>query len=112
MSQLHQSAEAHEQSHHVISVRSYMIIYWLLLALLAATVFASDLPISSAWHLTVAMTIAVIKAVLIVLFFMHVYYSAPLTWLTAVGSLLWVALLIGFLLADYWSRGWLNILGK
>lgn len=112
MSELHQSAEAHEQSHHIISVRMYMIIYWVLLVLLAATVFASDLPISSASHLALAMTIAVIKGALIVLFFMHVYYSAPLTWVTAVGSLLWVALLIGFLLADYGSRNWLNILGK
>ena len=112
MSHSHQSSQAHAEAHHVISVRTYMLIYWVLLALLAATVFASDMPFSSPMHLAVAMTIAVIKAVLIVLFFMHVYYSAPLTWITAVGSLLWVALLIGFLLADYWSRDWLNILGK
>lgn len=111
MTQLHQSSEAHEQSHHIISVRTYVMIYWILMALLAATVFASDLPLGSA-HLLVAMTIALIKAVLIVLFFMHVYYSAPLTWITAAGSFLWVGLLLGFLMSDYWSRGFLHILGK
>lgn len=112
MSELHQSPEAHEQIHHVISLKTYMAIYAALLVLLVATVLASELPISRSAHFFVAMTIAVVKAVLIMLFFMHVYYSAPLIWVTAVGSLVWVALLIGFLLADSWSRDWLNILGK
>jgi cytochrome c oxidase subunit 4 len=112
MSELRQTHEAHEQSHHVISQKTYWTIYVALLVLLVATVLASELPISRNAHLFVAMTIAVVKAVLIMLFFMHVYYSAPLTWITATGSLLWVALLLGFLLADYWSRDWLNILGK
>lgn len=111
MTQLHQSSEAHEQSHHIIEVGTYKLIYWLLMALLVATVLASELP-DSFPHLLIAMTIALIKAILIVLFFMHVYYSAPLTWVTAVGSFLWVGLLLGFLLSDYFSRGWLNILGK
>ncbi|OJW20968.1 MAG: hypothetical protein BGO49_29885 [Planctomycetales bacterium 71-10] len=111
MSELHQSSEAHEQSHHVIAVKTYVMIYWVLMALLLATVLASDMPLGGA-HLLVAMTIALIKAILIVLFFMHVYYSAPLTWVTAVGSFLWVGLLLGFLLSDYFTRGWLHILGK
>ncbi|WP_165250327.1 cytochrome C oxidase subunit IV family protein [Paludisphaera soli] len=112
-SQLHQSAEAHEQSHHVIAVKTYLMIYLALMLLLALTVGAYFLDMGSHQiNLAVAMTIAVVKAVLIVLFFMHVYYSAPLTWITAVGSLLWVGLLLAFLLADYFSRGWLDILGK
>jgi len=78
-----------------------------------ATVWASSLPLGRSGHLIVAMTIAMIKAVLIVLFFMHVYHSAPLTWIIAGGSLLWVTLLLSFLTADYISRGWFhNILGK
>lgn len=112
MTQLHQSHMAHEETHHVISVRTYQIIYAALMVLLVATVLASELPISRNAHLLVAMSISFAKTVLIVLFFMHVYYSAPLTWVTAVGSSLWVGLLLFFLLADYWSRGWLDILGK
>lgn len=111
MSELQQTSEAHEHSHHIIAVKTYVMIYWILMAFLLATVLASDLP-DGFPHLLIAMTIALIKAVLIVLFFMHVYYSAPLTWITAIGSFLWVGLLLGFLLSDYWSRNWLNILGK
>jgi cytochrome c oxidase subunit 4 len=98
-------------THHIIPVRTYLIIYFALLAFLVATVGASFLP-ESAPHLLIAMTIATIKAVLIVLFFMHVYYSSRLTWVVAGASFLWLALLLIFLLADYLSRGWLNIPGK
>jgi len=112
LSELSQSTEAHAHSHHVIAVRTYVIIYVVLMLLLVATVAASSLPLGSGAHLFVAMTIAAIKAVLIVLFFMHVYYSAPLTWVIAGGSLVWLGLLLVFLLADYISRGWLQILGK
>ena len=111
--QLTQSKEAHHQSHHITPVKTYMIIFILLGLFLLATVWASYLPLGRSGHLLVAMTIAMIKAVLIVLFFMHVYYSAPLTWVISAGSLLWVGLMLAFLTADYMSRGWLhNILGK
>ena len=97
--------------HHIISVRTYVIIYVALMLFLAATVGASFLPLGRA-HLPVAMTIATIKAVLIVLFFMHVYYSSRLTWVVSVASFLWLGLLLAFLIADYFSRGWLDIPGK
>jgi cytochrome c oxidase subunit 4 len=98
-------------THHITSVRTYFLIYLTLLALLIATAGASLLP-ATAPHLLIAMTIAVVKAVLIVLFFMHVYYSSRLTWVVSVASFLWMALLFAFLLADYYSRGWLDIPGK
>ncbi|WP_206107852.1 cytochrome C oxidase subunit IV family protein [Paludisphaera rhizosphaerae] len=110
---LGQSKTAHHITHHITPVKTYRIIFILLGLLLFATVLASELPLSRSGHLIVAMTIAMIKAVLIVLFFMHVYYSAPLTWVIAAGSFLWVGLLLAFLTSDYISRGWLhNILGK
>jgi len=111
--ELHQTSHSHQQEHHVIAVGTYFKIYMVLMALLALTVGAYYMDMGShGINLVVAMTIAVVKAVLIVLFFMHVYYSAPLTWVTAAGSLLWVGLLLAFLLADYISRGFLSILGK
>lgn len=98
-------------THHIISVRTYFIVYVALMLLLVATVGAAGLPLGSL-HLPVAMTIAVIKAVLIVLIFMHVYYSSSLVKISSVSSLLWVALLLSFLLADYFARGWLGVPGK
>jgi cytochrome c oxidase subunit 4 len=98
-------------THHIISVRTYLTIYLALMVFLVLTVGASFLPLGAA-HVPVAMTIAFIKAVLIVLFFMHVYYSSKLTWIVSVAALLWLGLLLAFVLADYYSRGWLDIPGK
>ena len=53
----------------------------------------------------VALGIAVTKAMLVILFFMHVRYSTRLTALTAIGGFLWLAILIGLTLADYVGRG-------
>ena len=55
---------------HVASVRTNIVIFVLLLVLLLATVGAAYLPLGPL-HFPIAMTIAAIKAVLIVLFFMH-----------------------------------------
>ena len=63
-------------------------------------------------HFPIAMTIAAAKAVLIVLFFMHVYYSHHLTSIVSVASFLWLGILLAFTLSDYLSRGWLDIPGK
>jgi len=52
-----------------------------------------------------ALGIAVTKAVLVILFFMHVRTSTRLTALTAVGGFLWLAILIGITMIDYVGRG-------
>ncbi len=54
----------------------------------------------------VAMAIAVTKAVLVVLFFMHVRYSTRLTKLVVVSAFMWLALLLGVTMIDYLTRGW------
>lgn len=96
---------------HIITVRTYLIVYAALIVLLFATVGGAMLPLG-ALHLPVAMTIAVIKAVMIVLIFMHVYYSSALTKIVSIAALFWAALLLAITLADYFSRGWLDIPGK
>ncbi len=63
-------------------------------------------------HFPVAMTIAAIKAVLIVLFFMHRLHSHRLDAVICLASLLWLAIMIALTLSDYHSRGWLDIPGK
>jgi cytochrome c oxidase subunit 4 len=54
----------------------------------------------------VALLIACIKAVLVVLFFMHVKYSSKLTKLTVFCGLFTFLALIGMTLSDYFSRAW------
>ena len=98
-------------SGHVIPVRTNFAIFIALLVLLFATVGAAYLPLGPL-HLPLAVTIAAAKAVLIGLFFMHLYYRHHLTWIVAMASWLWLSILLALTLSDYLARGWLNIPGK
>jgi cytochrome c oxidase subunit 4 len=81
------------------------------MALLALTVGAALIDLGP-FQFAVSMAIAVAKAVLIILFFMHVRYSSRLTWIFSGASFLWLMVLIGITVSDYLTRGWLNIPGK
>jgi cytochrome c oxidase subunit 4 len=50
----------------------------------------------------------VVKAVLILLYFMHVRFSSKLVWIFAVAGFVWLAILIGLTLNDYITRSWLT----
>ena len=66
-------------------------------------------------HFLIAMALATVKAVLIVLYFMHVKYSHRLTAIICAASFLWLGIMIALTLTDYLSRspgGWLDIPGK
>ena len=52
-----------------------------------------------------ALAIAVFKATLVVLFFMHVKYSTRLTWAVVVGSVFWLGILLVLTMSDYLTRG-------
>jgi cytochrome c oxidase subunit 4 len=83
--------------------------YWLtfaaLVALTALTVGASRLPIAEPWHTLIALTIAAAKGTLIGIFFMHLLHGPRLNWLVALGTLLWLTILIGLTMNDYLMRG-------
>jgi len=96
---------------HIASIRTNILVFIALLALLLATVGAAYLPMGEL-HFPVAMAIAAAKAVLIVLFFMHALHSHRLTLVICVASLLWLSIMLALTLADYHSRGWVDIPGK
>jgi cytochrome c oxidase subunit IV len=98
-------------SQHIMPVRTNVLVFLILNVLLFATVGAAYLPLGPL-HFPVAMTIAVAKAVLIVLFFMHLLYSHRLMMVVSVAGFLWLGIMIALTLGDYWSRGWLNVPGK
>lgn len=98
--------------HHIASIRTNILVFIALLVLLFATVGAAYLPLGDL-QLPVALAIAVAKAVLIVLFFMHLLYSHRLTMVVCIASFLWLGIMLALTLSDYLSRGrWLNIPGK
>jgi cytochrome c oxidase subunit 4 len=59
----------------------------------------------------VALAIAVFKATLVTLYFMHIKYSRRLTQVVVAGGLLWLLILIGLTMSDYLTRGWFNVPG-
>lgn len=88
---------------HVIPPRIYVYIYLLLLALLVATVCVSFVHLG--WlNPVVAMSIAVVKALFIVLYFMHVRYSDKLTWIFVGGTFLWLFFLMSITMSDVIAR--------
>jgi cytochrome c oxidase subunit 4 len=61
------------------------------------------------WNTPVALAIAVTKALLVALIFMHLRYSPKLTAFVVIASVLWLAFLILITVSDYVSRAWLPI---
>ena len=96
---------------HILPVRTYLLTFAALVALLGAAMGAAYMPLGRL-HLTVTLLIAACKAVIIMLIFMHLKFSSRLTWVFALGAFVWLAILMTLTLGDYLSRGWLSIPGK
>jgi len=94
-------------SEHIVQPRIYIGIFLSLMVGTALTVLAAFYDFPGPLNAVVALTIAVIKATLVVLFFMHVRYSGRLVWLVIVAALLWLAIMFAITLSDYWTRTWL-----
>jgi cytochrome c oxidase subunit 4 len=97
--------EMEEASHHVVSPVIYIVVGSALLVLTGVTVWASFQEWGN-FNAVAALAIACFKAVIVVLFFMHVKYSSKLTKLTVFCGLFTFMALIGMTLMDYFSRAW------
>ncbi len=93
---------------HVTSRKIYFAVFAALLILTYVTIEVSRHDLGR-YNTIVALTIAVTKAVLVVLFFMHVRYSTRLTKLVVVGGFMWLALMIGLTLTDVLTRSWIPV---
>ncbi len=94
-------------SQHVVPTRTYYVIFGLLMLCTYLTVQAAFVDLG-AFNTVVALGIAGFKAVVVILFFMHVKYSPKLTWLVVFGGLLWLVILLALTFSDYLTRGWLT----
>jgi cytochrome c oxidase subunit 4 len=97
--------EMEEAAHHVVSPVIYVIVFISLLVFTGLTVGASYIEMGI-FNPIAAILIACIKAVIVVLFFMHVKYSSKLTKLTVFCGLFTFLALIGMTLSDYFTRAW------
>src|SRR5690606_11201146 len=92
------------ETHHIIEPVVYYRVFALLVLLFIATVAVAffDLSVMLNWppaNIVIALIIAVAKATVIVLYFMHVKYSSKLTQAFAMSALLWLLLLFTFAFA-------------
>lgn len=97
---------------HIVPKKTYFVIFGALMLLTALTVFAARVSFDNeAIGTVIALTIAVTKATLVVLYFMHVRYSPRLTWVVIASGFLWLAIMISLTLSDYLTRNWSQLPG-
>lgn len=93
--------------HHIVPVRVYLGIISILMVLTIITVWAAFMDFGFL-NTVIAVAIAVVKALLVVMFFMHLKYSARILWLYAGAGAVFFIIMLAFLLSDYASRDWLT----
>ena len=108
MSEFHDPANVvnpEHSEHHVVTPFTYLIVFGTLLLFTALTVVAAYLDLGIL-NPVVALGIASFKAVVVILFFMHVKYQSKLVKLTVSAGFFTFLVLITMTLSDYISRAW------
>jgi cytochrome c oxidase subunit 4 len=90
---------------HVVPVGTYLGIFLALIAMTGITTGVAYIDLGRA-NTVVALAIAVVKMLLVVLFFMHVKYSPGLTRLVIVAGFFWLAIMVAMTLSDELTRHW------
>ena len=84
---------------HVVSLKLLAAVFGALVFLTVVTVAASEINFGE-FNLIVALAIAVVKASLVVLFFMHLRWDKPFNSIVFIGCLIFVGLFISLALLD------------
>jgi cytochrome c oxidase subunit 4 len=104
-------------SEHAITPRTYLAVFAALVVLTAATVRIASYDLGepevafgvrAPLNTIAALAIALLKATLVVLYFMHVRHSPRLIWVVVGAAVVFLLILLGFPAIDYWSRDWLG----
>ena len=100
------SSNGQANGHHVMSVRFYFVIFLALIVGTILTVIVAKFDLGP-FNNIVMLTVACAKALLVVLYFMHVRWSSRLTMVVAASGFFWLLILFTITMADYMSRGWM-----
>ncbi len=96
---------------HIAPRSMYFSVFGALMVLTVLTVAVSRVNLG-ALNLPVALFIAVTKASLVVMYFMHVKYSPKLVKVTAGAGFLFLGILVFMTMIDYMSRNGLGVAGR
>ncbi|MCL4814481.1 MAG: cytochrome C oxidase subunit IV family protein [Vicinamibacteraceae bacterium] len=98
-------------SAHIASLRLYWTVFALLMVMTVLTVAVTFVDLGAA-NLYVALGIAIFKATIVVLYFMHARWSSRLTHVVILSGIVFLGILFSFTLADYFTRGYIGVAGK
>ncbi len=90
---------------HIAPRSMYFSVFGALMVLTVLTVAVSRVNLGTL-NLPVALLIAVTKALLVILFFMHVKFASRLTKIFVGAAFLWLGILFALTFADYLTRNW------
>jgi cytochrome c oxidase subunit 4 len=106
-----------KKEEHIVSPLIYIVVLIALMGLLVLTLIATFVDLDKLiagpnhqghayWNMAVALLIAILKALLIIMFFMHIKYSPRLTWPFAVAGFVWLGILLTLTMSDYTTRNY------
>jgi cytochrome c oxidase subunit IV len=95
-------------SEHIVSRKVYFVIFGALMVGTMLTVWVANIDLDNVMfhgaNTVIALTIAVIKATLVVLYFMHVRYSSRLIWVIVISGFFWIGIMFALTFSDYATR--------
>lgn len=92
---------------HVAPIKLYLTIFAALMVGTVVTVIVAFFDFGF-MNNVIMLGIACTKALLVLLFFMHVRWSSRLTWVVAGAGFFWLLILFTLTMSDYMSRGWIE----
>jgi len=92
---------------HVAPKSLYYTIFLALMVGTALTVAVAFVDLG-AMNNVVMLTVACVKALLVILFFMHVRWGSRLTWVIVASGFFWLLILFSVTMADFLTRGWIQ----
>jgi cytochrome c oxidase subunit 4 len=90
-------------SSHIVPRKIYVFIWASLMLLLLLTWGVAQFNLGP-FNVIAALTIAVTKMLLVILFFMHVRYSPRRIWIFVAAGFIWLLIMIDLTLGDYLTR--------
>jgi cytochrome c oxidase subunit 4 len=98
--------------HHIVTPKIYIAVITSLFALTGLTVWIAFQDLTNPWNDVAAVSIAITKATLVVLFFMHVKWGESTTKLAVILGILFLVMLLLITFSDFYTRGWLGVPGS
>jgi len=95
------------KSEHMVGVGTYLTIFFALMVLTAITTAVAFVDLG-VLNVVIMLAIAVTKATMVLLWFMHLKFASRITWLWAFGSVAFLAILFAITLSDYLTRAVLS----